>query len=308
MTTFTASEIKAFVSQRQRGAVRPGGARLSVVLPSYNQAAFLPRTLNSIANQAYGNLELLVLDGGSRDGSVEVLEGYGDLFAYMVSQPDGGQAAAINDGFARATGDFLAWQNADDLYLPGFMHAVDEAIAQNPDADLIIANSYVIDADENIIWGTRYGPFDPDYLALVTWNLTSQSTFVSRRLAREVGPMPDWRIAFDYDWFLRIGRAARCVVEMKRYGGAYRIHPDSKFSTSVNDEREGLEKRTLAELGYKVRADKRLADHWPVRRALKRLQGKLHERMLYPRTRGLAPLSRVWAGALKACGHRLVGY
>jgi len=119
---------------------------ISIVTPSYNQVQFLEETILSVLNQDYPNIEYIVIDGGSTDGSVDIIRKYADRLAYWVSEPDRGQAHAINKGFARATGDLLGWLNSDDLYLPGALSAVAEAYADNPGC-LIAAN--VINFDEH---------------------------------------------------------------------------------------------------------------------------------------------------------------
>jgi glycosyltransferase involved in cell wall biosynthesis len=100
--------------------------RLTIITPSYNQAAFIERTLESVVDQRYENLEYIVIDGGSTDGSVEVVERYADHLAYWVSEQDYGQTHALNKGLRRATGDIISYINSDDYYLPG---AFDAAVA-----------------------------------------------------------------------------------------------------------------------------------------------------------------------------------
>src|SRR5579859_7922275 len=90
--------------------------RISIVVPSYNQARFLPEALDSIFRQGYPHLEVVVMDGGSDDGSVKVIESYAPRLKYWQSRPDGGQSAAINAGMGHCTGDLVAWLNSDDFY------------------------------------------------------------------------------------------------------------------------------------------------------------------------------------------------
>jgi hypothetical protein len=106
---------------------------LSVVTPSYNQGSFLEETILSVLNQGYGNLEYIVIDGGSTDGSVEIIHRYQTRLAHWVSEPDQGQYHALQKGFALAKGDLLGWLNSDDMYLPGALCAVGSAYAEHPD-------------------------------------------------------------------------------------------------------------------------------------------------------------------------------
>lgn len=111
--------------------------RITIVTPSFNQGRFIEQTIASVIAQKYPNLEYIVMDGGSTDGTVDVLRKYQRHIDYWTSAPDGGQAAAINKGFARASGEILAWLNSDDFYEPGILAQVAERFAQRPDADVI---------------------------------------------------------------------------------------------------------------------------------------------------------------------------
>lgn len=113
--------------------------RISIILPSFNQAQWLNNCLESILCQNYPGLELIVMDGGSSDGSVEIIKSYSDRIAYWQSGPDGGQYRAIEEGFNRATGEILAWLNADDLYLPWTLRTVASIFEQLPAVEWLTA-------------------------------------------------------------------------------------------------------------------------------------------------------------------------
>lgn len=115
---------------------------ISVVMPSLNQAHFLEQAIASVLNQAYPRFELVVMDGGSRDGTLALLQQYGPRLTYWVSAPDGGPAAALNQGFTHARGDLLGVLNADDFYLPDAFAAVARAFASDPSADVMSGHGY----------------------------------------------------------------------------------------------------------------------------------------------------------------------
>ncbi len=216
--------------------------RISVIIPSYNQGQFLEMTLRSILNQEYPNTEIIIMDGGSTDGTVDVLKRYERYVSYWVSEPDKGQAAAINKGMAMATGQLIGWQNSDDLYLPGFFHLVADALHKYPDGDLFFGNVYLIDDQNRVYQESRFVPFALRELICLGWNLSSQAVFVQRSLLGRVGPMrEDISVGFDWDWFIRVGRVVARPILLGQSGGCYRVHPASKLSTESAARRAHIE-------------------------------------------------------------------
>lgn len=122
--------------------------RITLVTPSFNQAPFLEAALKSVLAQNYPDLEYIVMDGGSTDGSVEILQRYQEHFAFWTSEPDGGQSDALNRGFARATGTVLGWLNSDDLLLPGALYAVGTYFAAHPECHFLTGDGIFVNADD----------------------------------------------------------------------------------------------------------------------------------------------------------------
>jgi hypothetical protein len=119
---------------------------ISIVTPSFNQGKFLGATINSVLAQEYPKLEYIVQDGGSRDGTVKVLEEFSGSLSHWESAPDGGQANAVNLGLRRATGEILGWLNSDDLLLPGSLAYVAAFFERHPEVDVVYENRILIDA------------------------------------------------------------------------------------------------------------------------------------------------------------------
>lgn len=124
--------------------------KISIVTPCYNMAAYIEQTIRSILSQGYDNLEYIIIDGGSTDGTTDIIERYRDSLAYYVSEPDKGMYDAINKGFAHATGDVIAWLNADDIYLPGALQTVNKVFTTFEDVEWINARNTYMSQDGSI--------------------------------------------------------------------------------------------------------------------------------------------------------------
>jgi glycosyltransferase involved in cell wall biosynthesis len=118
--------------------------KITVVTPSFNQAAYLQETIESVLNQDYPNLEYIVLDGGSTDGSIDILKKYEKYFAYWRTHPDDGQSAAIIEGFQKSTGDILCWLNSDDFLAPGALALVGEYFQEHPEAEFLVGEVCIV--------------------------------------------------------------------------------------------------------------------------------------------------------------------
>ena len=202
--------------------------KISVVTPSFNQAPFLERTIRSVLDQGYDNIEYIIVDGGSNDGSVDIIRKYSNRLAYWVSEPDRGQSDAINKGLSRATGDWLAWQNSDDVYYPGAFASLARAAAVYPRAHLITGDMAMIDLEDRRLHEQRY--VRPTYGALRAEGmiLTNQAAFWRKGVHKSIGYMSEsLTCAFDYEWFLRVTQRFDAWHVPEIWGGL-RIHDTTK--------------------------------------------------------------------------------
>jgi len=214
--------------------------RVSVVVPNFDGARFLPRTLASLESQTYTDIEVIVVDGASTDDSVKLIENWADrLPMHWISEPDSGQAEAINKGFRMATGDVMGWINSDDLLTPRSIELATNRFSTDPELDFVWGFCLVVDADERPL--TIQNPYVREDLAQLRRhrNYVSQpGSWYSRRAVERCGPLSEeLHFLFDYDFFLRVaaeGGRAEFVPEIMAW---FRIHEASK---SGSQEREFL--------------------------------------------------------------------
>lgn len=224
--------------------------KISIVTPSFNQAKFLERTILSVLNQNYANLEYIIIDGGSTDGSVEIIRKYESRISYWVSESDRGQAHAINKGLQRATGEWVAWQNSDDIFYPGAFKSFAQMAHKCPRVDLIIGNMNLIDSDDRVLRDIKY--VRPTYRSLLAEGmvLTNQAAFWRRRVHDEIGYLDEsLDCGFDYEWFLRLLRKQKAAHVNATWGGL-RMHEDTKThnqqTTFVEEYRQILQGREVS--------------------------------------------------------------
>ena len=202
---------------------------VSVVVPSFQQGRFLEEALRSVLEQEYQPLEVLVVDGGSTDESVDVIQRYGDRLAWWVSEPDRGQAHALNKGFERARGEVLGWLASDDALVPGAVpRAVDE-LQRDSDALLVYGEALFVDVDGREIFALEPRPYDVEAMVSRCANHVVQPGSLFRRRAWELaGPLnEEGHYLFDFEFALAVGRIGK-VVRIPDRLALYRVHPDSK--------------------------------------------------------------------------------
>jgi glycosyltransferase involved in cell wall biosynthesis len=222
--------------------------RITVVTPSFNQALFLERTLASVLSQGYPDLEYLVLDGGSTDGSVEIVKRYADRLAYWRSERDCGQAAALREGFARSTGEVLCWINSDDTFASGALERVGRVFARRPEVDLIHGGLRIVDAQDKRLF-TQWAAIDMGTLVYESAFTSQPSSFWRRTIYEKAGGIDEsYRFAMDYDLLIRMLLAGARPLKIRRVLASYRLHPATKSSTL---QRIGAEEvaRTIARHG-----------------------------------------------------------
>lgn len=216
--------------------------KISIVTPSYNQARYLERTILSVLNQGYPNLEFIIIDGGSTDGSVDIIKKYEGYLAYWHSGPDGGQSDALNHGFSKATGDIFGWLNSDDLYLPGAFASVVEAFRFRPEAGVVFGDWWEIDNADEVTSVNYAFDFSLGHFIHEGFHLNSQSMFWRRAVHQRFGAFDvTLHRTMDYDLILRLG-----LVEGQ--GAFYRI-PQALacFRRHAEQKTIGFDRRVLDE-------------------------------------------------------------
>lgn len=203
--------------------------KISIITPSYNQAEYLEKTILSVLNQNYPNLEYIIIDGGSTDGSVDIIIKYEKYLTYWISEPDKGQADALNKGFAKASGDLIGWQNSDDVYLDGCFEKVSQVFNDLPDTDIVFGDMVLIDEKDNRLDEIKYTPFSVLSHLYEGMALSNQGCFWRKRLFDKIGMLdPKYQFSMDYEYFLRAGVAKVKFQHIRGILGGFRQHADAK--------------------------------------------------------------------------------
>ncbi len=213
--------------------------KISVITPTYNQVEFIEETICSVLAQEYPNLEYIVVDGGSTDGTIDILKKYEPYLAYWISEQDGGQSEALNKGFKASTGDWLAWLNSDDLYLPGTLLRIGECIKQQSTVDWIVGATVLTD-DITSTSECFYPSADSvDWVDFVCtkWSgvsLPQPSSFWSRKSWVKVGPINELlHYTMDHELWGRMAYNGYRPYCLNDHLAVFRIHSASKTGNGM---------------------------------------------------------------------------
>jgi glycosyltransferase involved in cell wall biosynthesis len=204
--------------------------KISVISPSYNQAQYLETTIRSVLNQEYPSLEYIIIDGGSTDGSADIIRRYSSHFSYWVSEKDNGQSHAINKGFAKASGEIMCWLNSDDYFEHDTLSFVADYFTANPGVDVLCGGKHNVDAEGNIV-ETFKGHYTGRRQLASYWRgykMHQPSIFWRRRVYEQIGDLDErLHLTMDFDYWLRMSRKfeLRSVDRALSYAT---IHPQQK--------------------------------------------------------------------------------
>ena len=210
--------------------------KISIVTPSFNQGAFLESTILSVIGQFYPNLEYIIIDGGSTDGSIDIIRRYQEHLAFWESVSDKGQADAINKGFQIATGDILAWINSDDMYLPHTFRFIAEYFRSNCNNKIVFGNCLHFNEKTKRVYGSDVELSHKKLDISLCDYIIQPSCFWSRQIWEKVGPLYlDLAFSLDWDWFIRAKKLNIKFEPISEFLSIYRIHAQHKSGVGGQD-------------------------------------------------------------------------
>ncbi len=201
---------------------------VSIITPSYNQAKYLEETILSVLNQDYPAVEYIIVDGGSTDGSLEIIQQYQEQLSAWISEPDQGQTDAINKGFALCRGKILAWLNSDDQYYPWAVGEAVEYLVEHPRAGLVYGDTDIMDEDGTTI--AKFNARQTSYQRLMKGGvyIPQPAAFWRAELWERAGPLdPSFRFAMDYDLWVRFAKQAQLHYHPRTWA-RFRYHKEGK--------------------------------------------------------------------------------
>jgi glycosyltransferase involved in cell wall biosynthesis len=208
--------------------------QISVIVPSFNQGRFIEETLQSVLLQGYPDLQLVVMDGGSNDDTVSVLQKYDQRLETWVSERDRGQAHAFNKGLKRVTGEIIGWLNSDDIYLSRCLFDAAEYFSRHQDVDIVFSDYIYIDQNGHYLKTRKEPRFHySTYLWAGDCFHANCAGFFRRKVFDRIGELDETlQFGMDYEFYLRAGKAGVRFGHVRTYWGAYRLHQASKSVVS----------------------------------------------------------------------------
>jgi glycosyltransferase involved in cell wall biosynthesis len=208
---------------------------ISIITPSYNQAPYIEETIKSVLSQDYPEIEYIIVDGGSMDGTVDIIKKYEKNISWWVSEKDKGQTDAINKGFARAKGDVLAWINSDDTYEPGAVSAAAKYLQEHPDVGMVYGDCNFINRNGNVIGRFDAAQTNHRLIRQGYVHIPQQTMFFRADLWKQVGPLdPSFYFAMDYDLWTRLSARTEIKYVAQTWAN-FRLHTSGK--TILADDR-----------------------------------------------------------------------
>jgi glycosyltransferase involved in cell wall biosynthesis len=205
---------------------------ISIVTPSFNQDRYIEQTIQSVLSQDYPSIEYILVDGGSTDGTVNIIQKYEEKLAFWVSETDRGQTDAINKGFERAKGDILAWINSDDTYEPGAIAAAVTYLQEHPEVGMVYGDCNYINESGNVIGKFNAAQTNYRLLRQGYTHIPQQTMFFRAELWKQVGPLdPSFYFAMDYDLWTRIAAHAQ-IRYIPQTWANFRLHTSGKTITA----------------------------------------------------------------------------
>ena len=207
---------------------------ISVITPCWNSETFIERTIHSVLGQDCSDVEYIVIDGGSTDTTIEIINAYADRISYWCSEPDKGMYDAINKGMRRANGEILAYLNSDDIYYPGTLTFVARYFAENPEVDLLFGDLNFIDESDCVLFKQSYPDFHlPRFRSMRHAAIGQPAAFWRRSLWTAVGEFDTTlRMASDFEFFIRAGLIGR-LVHVSKVMAAFRVHGGSMTQSQI---------------------------------------------------------------------------
>lgn len=221
-----------------------GQPLISIVMPSFNQVKYIEKSILSVLNQDYPYIELIIIDGGSTDGTLNIIKRYEKYLSYWHSGPDEGQSDALNHGFSKASGDIYGWMNSDDLYLPKVFQKISNKMLTTKSASVIFGDFWDIDSKDKIIFENYAFDFNLYHFIYEGFHLNVQAMFWTKDAHSRFGNFDILlHRTMDYDFIVRLGltEGKNSFKRISQPLGCFRRHDEQKTRSHEKDEHLGYD-------------------------------------------------------------------